>query len=855
MFDSDAPNPHEYPPGAVPASLPSLRSTTDLESMGDFYFSAENWSLALEYYEKAYQAEQEGGSTEGLWRLAFKLGDSYRRKGLYREAGEWFYLAQRRLKGREESMEYGLVLDRIGSVLMNTGAPEEGLKSCFKAYELLKNSNHHAEVAEILNRIAIMYMRLGYPSEAEEFFTDALSSFRRVDHHLGITCCYTNLGLLKKNACRFEEALALSRKGLHLAREHSLQKLQINLMLNIGIIHFKLHRNAEAADHYMKARRLAKQNGDEAMTVSTTLSLGRVQARLGNRRRAEQLLLQGRVLAEKNGQLRSVALADEFLGELAEARGDLVAAESNLRSALAQAERIAPRGDLVVEALQRLSRVRLAAGHPQEALELAQRALDLGSSNGEIYELGYLHATRAQAWARMGEREKAVAEFRNSVHAFQHTENGFQEQEALLAFARFLEASGNLEDALRARKILDRLTPRLREEDRQVGLFDACIMLGRVELRLGNEDGAMLALIDAEAALPEEPGEAERSQLESLKALLVPREERPVKPAPEPSVAVAPASGETLITRDPAFLEMLELTRKVAATSAGILLMGETGTGKGVLARMIHQHSPRRERRFVHVNCAALPEELLESELFGHVKGSFTGAIQDKAGLIRAAEGGTLFLDEVAKTSLRMQGKLLQFLDTQEIRPVGSNDSARVEVRLITASKSDLKKMAEQGLFLEDLYFRLNDFPLRLPPLRDRPRDIPLLAEHFLGRSVAEFGGRARRFSPEAMELLNSHPWPGNVRELEKVVRRALLLGAGQEVLGPECIHLEEGPLASAADAGADLKLQDRLGRLERELVEKALRACQWNRSQASRELGISYPTLLQKIRKYGLAP
>jgi len=184
MFESHAPNPQEFPPGSAPASLPSLRSTTDLESMGDFYFSAENWSLALEYYEKSYQAEQEDGSSEGLWRLAFKLGDSYRRKGLFREAGEWFYLAQQRLKGREESLEYGIVLDRIGSVLMNTGSPEEGLKSCFKAYELLKNSVHHAEVAEILNRIAIMYMRLGYPSEAEEFFTDSLSSFRRVDHFL-----------------------------------------------------------------------------------------------------------------------------------------------------------------------------------------------------------------------------------------------------------------------------------------------------------------------------------------------------------------------------------------------------------------------------------------------------------------------------------------------------------------------------------------------------------------------------------------------------------------------------------------------------------------------------------------------
>jgi len=827
--------------------------------MGDFYFSAENWSLALEYYEKCYQSEQQADSEQSLWRLAFKLGDSYRRKGLFREAGEWLYLAQGKLKGQEDSLEYGLVLDRIGSVLMNTGSIEEGLKRCFRAYELLKNSVHHAEVAEILNRIAIMYMRLGYPSEAEEFFIDALSTFRRVDHFMGVTCCYTNLGLLKKNACRFEEALSLSRKGLALAREHSLHKLQISLMLNMGIILFKLHRDGESADYFLRSRRLAKRSGDEAMTVSTTLSLGRVQARLGNMKRAEQLLLQGKVLAEKNGQLRSVALADEFLGELAEARGELEAAESNLRSALKQAESIAPKGDVVVEALQRLSRVRLARGHAKEALDLAGRALDLGGSNGEIYELGYLHGTRARAWAELGERVKAVGEFRNAVHAFQHSQNPYAEETVQLDFARFLEASENLEDVLRARKILDRLLPRLREEGSGDRFFSTCIMLGRVEQRLGNRDGAALALIDAETSVSDTSNLSQLAAVEDLRTLIDSRtpalEATKTQPASVPEVLPAPRSDQ-LITRDPGFRALLDLAGKVAETSAGVLILGETGTGKGVLARLIHKQSPRADRPFIHVNCAALPEELLESELFGHVKGAFTGAIQDKTGLIQAADGGTLFLDEVGKTSLRMQGKLLQFLDTGEIRPVGSNRNVKVGLRLITASKIDLKRLSEQGLFLEDLYFRLNDFPLRLPLLRDRRGDIPILAEHFLALHAGEFGGGHPRFDAGAVEALCRYDWPGNVRELEKVVRRALLLGQGREMLGEETLHMESrSPGGRGTDAPQGLRLRERVSRLEREVIGKALAGAGWNRSRACKDLGISYPTLLQKIRKYGLRP
>ncbi|MEZ4397096.1 MAG: sigma-54 dependent transcriptional regulator [Candidatus Krumholzibacteriia bacterium] len=315
-----------------------------------------------------------------------------------------------------------------------------------------------------------------------------------------------------------------------------------------------------------------------------------------------------------------------------------------------------------------------------------------------------------------------------------------------------------------------------------------------------------------------------------------------------------PEAAQHIITQDPGMLELLHLAGKVAETDAWVLLSGETGTGKGVLAYAIHRMSDRRERRFVHVNCAALPEELLESELFGHIRGSFTGAIHDKPGLIEEANGGTLFLDEVGKTSLKMQAKLLQFLDTREIRRVGSNDSVPVNVRLVTATKTDLKELARQGLFLEDLYYRLNDFPLRMPPLRERSGDIALLAQYFVDRYGADFGKHPRGISQRALFKLESYAWPGNVRELEKVVKRALLLSPGDQPLTSESVVIEDSLQGSGGNAAIlDLNLKRQVGELERQLVVEALQQCDWNRTQASKSLGISYPTLLQKIRKYDL--
>ncbi len=313
-----------------------------------------------------------------------------------------------------------------------------------------------------------------------------------------------------------------------------------------------------------------------------------------------------------------------------------------------------------------------------------------------------------------------------------------------------------------------------------------------------------------------------------------------------------PKSGfERVITCDESMISLCNLARRVAETDSTVLLMGETGTGKGLIAEAIHDLSPRTGK-FVHLNCAALPGNLLESELFGHARGAFTGAVSDKKGLFLEADGGTAFLDEIGKMPLELQGKLLQFLDSRKIRPVGSNRMEDVNVRLIFASKVDLLELCKKGKMLEDFYYRINDFPMTVPPLRERRDDIRLLAQQFMRKLARKMKKNIIGISREAMEKLVNYDWTGNVREVEKVMNRAVILtDENSRITPPEIIF--DSSLTGKRSSEKSMTLPERISRLEKDVIRNMLEANSWNRKAASEALGISYPTLLNKIKKYSL--
>jgi len=316
---------------------------------------------------------------------------------------------------------------------------------------------------------------------------------------------------------------------------------------------------------------------------------------------------------------------------------------------------------------------------------------------------------------------------------------------------------------------------------------------------------------------------------------------------------------DDLVGSTPRMQEVFQTIRLVAKSNATVLILGESGTGKELVARAVHRHSPRVGRKFIDINCGAIPRELLENELFGHERGAFTGADRRYQGCCERADGGTLFLDEISEMEPLLQVKLLRFLQERQFTRIGGTESIQVDVRIIAATNRDLGELARTGKFREDLYYRLNVVPVALPPLRERAEDVPLLAKHFL----EVFSNKNEKifldFSQEALEALMAHPWPGNVRELENTIERVVVLHNDTRVKVahlPEVMRKKEGaseipkiPAALRQEGGTVVPLEV----MERYLIESALKACTGNVSEAARRLKIGQATMYRKIKQYGL--
>lgn len=299
----------------------------------------------------------------------------------------------------------------------------------------------------------------------------------------------------------------------------------------------------------------------------------------------------------------------------------------------------------------------------------------------------------------------------------------------------------------------------------------------------------------------------------------------------------------------PQIFKVFEILEKVIPTRSSILILGDSGTGKGLIAEIVHCNSQRKDKPFISINCSAIPENLLESELFGYRKGAFTGAASDKKGLISMADQGTLFLDEIGDMPLSLQAKVLKVLETGEVLPLGDTKAGYVDVRLIAATNKNLEELVKQGKFREDLYYRLNVIEVRIPSLRERKEDIDVLARHFTEKYSRENNKQITGITDEAFEILNRYDWPGNIRELRNVIERAIVLTSSDK------IGVDELPEKIKVPGGVkkDHTLKDKVDYYEEKIIREALEANSWNKEETARKLGVDLATLYRKIKKLGI--
>src|SRR5947207_9676463 len=314
---------------------------------------------------------------------------------------------------------------------------------------------------------------------------------------------------------------------------------------------------------------------------------------------------------------------------------------------------------------------------------------------------------------------------------------------------------------------------------------------------------------------------------------------------------------QTMIGESYAMRQLRDQVATAAPTNGRVLIYGENGTGKELVARTIHALSRRRTAAFVEVNCAAIPEELIESELFGHVRGAFTGAVADRRGKFEAADGGTIFLDEIADMSLKTQAKVLRVLQEQTMEAVGGTARIKVDARVLAATNKDLQSEIRSGRFREDLYFRLNVIPIFVPPLRDRQEDIALLADHFMADFAREYGRRPKRFESAARAVLQRYPWPGNVRELRNVIERLMIMVPGDAISASDLSFLDPGALTAPVvePTGERLTLHEARDNFERDLILRTLAEQQGNMSRTAEVLGVERSNLYRKMKAFGIAP
>jgi transcriptional regulator with PAS, ATPase and Fis domain len=764
---------------------------------------------------------------------------------------------QSRIQPDEFSVQAGELYYMTAFVLDKLGRSKQALTKAKRAYEILRNTGQNRQVAQIQQLMGRIYSKTGELKNAEIQFTDTASTYRRIGDRKGIAETYNELARVCFIRSEYGRATEYVTDALHLFQETNDRKMVAWVSGNLGTILMLRDRWGQAEEHLLQSLEANQALNDGFNVCKSLLSLGYLSCLLRKLSEADQYLKKAAVLINENNYLRELAILHEYQGSLDSARGEQDAAGRHFQEAIRIGEQLGPKGAITSQAYRLLAELQVESGDSKEALVSCDRSLLASKSIGERLEEAAVYRTLGRIYSHNGHAGRVRENFDHAIRILEEIGVRYELAKTYLFMAECKDFDHweKLKYLGRAEDLASRLdTP----------YYLAKVHAGFAEMFLQDEkfEQAKDFLSKAKDVFRKLD---ERQDLEALSGL-----ERKVEQGIGCGHSIQVGGSEDscldrIITQDEGILQILEKVAQVKDSDISILLEGETGTGKDLLAKAIHCASNRRNGQLVTVSCAERAEGLLESELFGHKRGSFTGAVADKSGFVEEATGGTLYLDEIAEVSPTVQVKLLRAIEEKEIVRVGEVKPKKVDFRVIAATNKDLDELVSQGKFRSDLFYRLNGIRFRLPALRERRNDIPLLVEHFLkkhrqnemrknGASEGQGSVSIPAVDKNVMELLLDYSWPGNIRELDNLVKQMVIFSDGQPMITEKALAGILGKLTvNNGRPPREGSLPERVRQYLKEEIEKALTEAGGNTSKAARILGIGEARLRYQIKVLGV--
>jgi DNA-binding NtrC family response regulator/tetratricopeptide (TPR) repeat protein len=788
-----------------------------LRQLAELYLAVDEYEPAVECLDEMIRGRAELGlNARDVILLHLKRAEVLRAKGRPLEAMECCGEAEKLLGSSRSDLLYAKAKMVKASVHSDLGQYNEALCRCREALPALRTQTRQRELAELECRLGTIKARTGDVLGARDHFEQGLCLYREVEDSIGAGKAWNNLGVVNKTLCRWDRAVECFGRALESARKYGEARAVASRTCNLGVSLLKAGRWSEARAYLTDALKRSSALGSDPGVVRAKIAIG-ILTRLERKWKASaRHLKEALEMSRAAGMSREEALALEFLGELSFDSGSPKEALSYYERALAVADSAEAHVDVRVEVLRRQAEAYVALAEPEKAISLCENACELARVIHDKYEEAVLERVAGSALLAADMRERGLRRLNRSHAMLRHIGQNYElARTALVLGASLAEARG--EGPHRAKELL----------------LEARYLFGQLGSRywVGQAESALLGLLGIDETSRRRPQPKSRGSGSGAGQ-------------ESPSDFGLVGCGDWL-------KEVMDAVACFADSTLPVLIEGESGTGKDVVAKALHLASVRRGRSYIPMNCGALPDGTQESELFGYVRGAFTGAVGDRRGCFESAHGGTLFLDEIGEMTWSTQVRLLRVLEAGEVRRIGEAFPRVVDVRVVAATNGDLLKAVRQGAFRRDLYYRLAGVRIKLPPLRERKEDVALLVGHFVG-IFSRAQGKNISVGEDLLQAMLDYPWPGNVRQLRNEVERMVTLAASGGVLARE----DFAPHVEISDEGDHpvLTLEEELERVERTRILEALKEAGWNKARAAGLLGgIKRTTLLGRMKKLGI--